>query len=967
MNNSAGIIDTPSEQYVENVNTRLLEKAGIDPSKYSSDFLASEDVYVALNKKLNALPTDASDDVIKKEMKKSVSQLNLKYLQDKPLNLNVSLSDPDALNPVINKLQESLFALPLNSTEARLISVNLQNIQNTLEVGSLESNAAMVKELDNLAKLADKKGADPALKEMKSAVEGLSGHLKSDIAVQIKDDIKAQLAEQYQHLAKAGAQDVSTFDLRLSLPAGPLLTIGVQGQQVSSFETGNNLDIAQNDKKTGQLMLNFGVHSLASIGAGTGVRVDQKQVFGGIDKMLEFNADQVFSQLLRTPLSQVTNRDSSNAMTQLRDLVGDQNNARNHNDRLESDLKAMGWIHESDALAEPATHQKTKLDDRTEVITRMRAEGTVGTADGLVAGTLRSDAENLIGVHNKRVPMLSAMLTTPGLLENKQSMYGKAPEIEKLTQDVNTVIHGFSDDVGSNSVDSRADYAQLAMSTRETLKAKIEENLTLLESYSGTVRNRDDNASNRGSVESVFANVKQALTGTARDMDTQEKHDLEKNLGTKGRQQTLDALTTHHASYIKLYQELEKASSIFTKPISAEQIYSPVIDALDLAASSYQPRRPDSQFNEAVASMNNRFESPNMYLNDNDLTSSQATKQATIHSTNQNTRAELNVLGQSIVMEGKHTNLENHPDIMRDGKIDNYVLRGITEISSSSIEQIVNSIKGQIGEDSALAISDALASITPEIGGRGEVNLEFEFKDGNLMYTRVNLATEKTAGGALDITGVGGAGLTGTSRHQEPVFEKIATESLYYAQLQFNGLKKSERVSGEGDDWSKFAQEQSVPFTELIGKLSDANSTPFQEMASMREALQAKADNGKISESTMQKMDAAFDSLRNSADAIKNKAINDSDNLSTPLLNTEEFNKAVDDFRTIFTEYRKSVIDPAKVDRQPIVSEEGNNNLLKNSIVGGASHVAGLARDTVIGQISYAADLLREHRSNGIS
>ena len=967
LNNSAGIIDAPSEQYVKSVNTRLLEKTGLAPSTYSSDFIASQDVYVALNKKLNTLPADASDDAIKKEMKNSVNELNLKYLQDKPLTLNVSLSDPDALNPIMNKLQESLSALPLNSEDARQISTNLQNIQNTLETGSLESNTAMVKELDNLVKLADKKGADPALKEMKTAVEGLSGYLKSDIAVQIKDDIKAQLAEQYQHLLKAGAQDVSTFDLRLSFPAGPLLTLGVQGQQVSSFETGNNLDIAQNDKKTGQLMLNFGVHSLASIGVGAGVRVDQKQVFGGIDKMLDFNADQVFSQLVRAPLSQITNSDSYNAMTQLRDLVGDQNNARNHNDRLEADLKAMGWIQESDTLAEPTVHQKTKLDDRTEIRTRMRTEATVGTADGLVAGTIRSDAENMIGVHNKRVPMLSAMLATPGLLENKQNMYGKAPEIEKLTQDVNAVIDGFSDDVGNNRVDSRADYAQLAMSTRETLKAKIEENLMLLESYSGTVRNRDDNASNRGGAESAYANVKQALTGTARDMDTQGKHELEKSLGTKGRQQTLDALTTHHASYLKLYQELENSSSIFTKPISTEQTYSSSVNALDLAASAYQSGRPDSQFNEAIASMNNRFESPSMYLNDKDLTASQATKQATIHSTHQNTRAELNVVGQRIVMEGKHTNLENHPDIMRDGKIDNYVLRGITELSSSSIEQIVNSIKGQTSEESALAIGDALASVTPEVGGRGEMNIEFEFKEGNLMYTRVNLANEKTAGGALDITGVGGVGLTGTSRNQTPVFEKIATESLYYPQLQFNGLKKSERVSGEGDDWSKFAQEQRVPFTELISKLNDANSTPFQEMASMREALKDKAENGKISESTMQKMDAAFDSLKNSADAINNKSENGSDNLSAPLINTEEFNKAINDFRTIFTEYRKSVIDPAKVDRQPIVSEEGNNNLLKNSLGGGVSHVTGLARDAVIGQVSYAADLIREHRSNGVS
>lgn len=470
-----------------------------------------------------------------------------------------------------------------------------------------------------------------------------------------------------------------------------------------------------------------------------------------------------------------------------------------------------------------------------------------------------------------------------------------------------------------------------------------------------------------GGIESAYTNVKQALTGTARDMDTQEKHALEKHLGTKGRQQTLDALTTHHASYLKLYQELENSSSIFTKPISTEESHSSFIDALDLAASPYQPSRPDSQFNEAVTSMNKRFESPNLYLNDKDLTSSQATKQATIHSTHQNTRAELNVVGQKIVMEGKHTNLENHPDIMRDGKIDNYVLRGITELSSSSIEQIVNAIKGQTGEESALAIGDALASAMLEVGGRGEMNLEFEFKDGNLMYTRVNLASEKTVGGALDMAGVGGAGLTGTSRHQEPVFEKIATESLYYAQLQFNGLKKSERVSGEGDDWSKFVQAQKSSFTELIGALNDTSSTPFQELASMREAFKDKADNGKISESTMQKMDTAFSSLKNLADSIKNKTVNDSDSGSTSPVDTAELNRAINDFRTIFTEYRKSVIDPAKSDRQPLASEEGNNHLLKNAITGGVSHVAGLVRDTAIGQVSNAADLIREHRSNGIS
>lgn len=920
---------------MHDANSDLLIKGGFDPDNFSPEFMSSPSVFTEISKKLNALPTNATDATVKKEITNAVNELNLKDIQGKPLDLGKDLNSMDDLAPVVQNIRASL--PPGTSMEQALT-----DIENRAKNGDdpAEVKADLINTLGDISTAAKQKRAAPELVGMKDAVDGLSQHLKAGLLTETKESVKAQMVEHYQHLTKAGASDSTTFSFDLSLPVATALNLGVSASQSLGFSTTNNLLVSQTDSKAGGVSFDVGLHNIVTGGAGAGVSRTQEFAHMGVEKMVEFNADRLFDQLARTPVSSAANPSSVNTAVNYKDIVNAQNDSRNHQDNLEADMKNLGWLPEGDSLSSSTAHAKPASHlpfPGTDITTNM--SGNVSAGNGDVSATYTTGMSHTVAIAGEYAPMLESLVSTPELLKAKEEKYvtgAEAADLKSLQNNVESVTSG----------PLSADNVVSAMALRTELQDKMETNGALLDAYTATARNRDDAVSNRSVGESLSALGRKILGRESKDMSGVEKHNLENELGTKGRQETLDALVTKQAGYLSLYEKLNESQ--LNQPITGSQLNnaSRTIDGLDLAQSA-PVNYKDAQTDVALDYINDGFATPNMFMSDSDVRKSNALREGEIDTYTRSSQLDLSfpaeLGGISASLQGKHSQVSNHVDILRDGKVDSYSLAINGDLTSdSAINSIASQLNQAVGAEGVNAVQEALTEFrdnAAEYGGaNSNITVDFEYKDDNLMYTRVSVAGDTSVGLGVDIPLIGGANLGVSSSHSEPVIEKIGPNSTYYPQIHFNGLAlhEGDKTSGPGDAFSDFAQNNSNAFTNIISSLMDPDSIASQELDARRNEVRASTKGTNADVATI---DNALIDLRSISQNLGNMIDSQTSSGLTPaspdgavsspqgsdafsqFASSPDFEKAVDDLRTIFTTFADTARSEGFDDRQPVVVE----------------------------------------------
>jgi len=909
---------------MQDANSDLLKQGGFDPDNFSPDFLSSPEVYTEISKKVNALPKGASDAKVKTEITNAVNELNLKHIQGQPLDLGKNLNSIDDLAPVITNIRESL----PDSSSAR---IQLGALENRIKQGdnSSEVKADFINVLDTLSKEASQKNVDPALAGMKDAIDGLSQHMKAGLLTEVKDSVKQQMMEHYQHLGKAGAADSTTFSFDLSIPVATALNLGVSASQTLGFSTTNNLLVSQTNSTAAGVTFDVGLHNVVTGGVGAGISHTSELAHMGVGKMVDHNADNIFDQLVRTVGSSAGNPSGVKTVTDFNNIVSAQNNSRNHQDKLESDMQDAGWLSPNDSLATSTAHERptSSLPFPGRDITT-NANGNISAGNGAVSATYTTGESHTVAIAGEYVPMLESLVSTPELLKAKQDEYitgTEAAELILLDHKVETLT---SEPLNAGNV---VEHTTDVMDLRADLQDKMAENGALLEAYTAAARNRDDTVNNRSTSESLSALGRKILGRESKDMSGVEKHKLEHELGTKGRQETLDALVTIQASYLAQYEKLNESQ--LNQPITGAQLNNPsrAIDALDLAQPG-SVNYKDAQTGVAIGHINEGFDTPNMFLTDSDRMKGHALREGEIESYTRTSQVDLSfpssLGGLTASLQGSHSEVVNHVDVLRDGKVDNYSLSINGDLTSdTAIDAIASQVNGVVGTEGAAAVAEALTEFrdnADEYGGAdANLSVNFEYKDDNLMYVRVNVTTDVSAGLGVDIPAIGGANVGVTSSHTEPVIENIGTTSTYYPQIHFNGLNlhEGDKISGPGDAFSDFAQEHASAFTDIIATLLDPSSVASQELDSRRNDVNGST-KGKSNDVIT--VDEALINLREISSNIGDLEGPGGADARSEFIKSPAFEEAINDLRTIFTTFASTARSEGFDDRQPVVTEHMN-------------------------------------------
>ncbi len=824
-------------------STDILEKAGIDINGYSRDFLASPDVVDALKKKLGEMPALASGERQAKDIKSALDELNVKHMMDKPLHLSTDLSRTENLSPVLEKV---LAGMPEGSATHQSVAAVLDLAQQNPHGVSREFQDKAREALGAAAN--DKSLSD----DVRGAAQGLQSRLDATRLVGLKESMMSKLEQHFENLNASGGKDYALADASLGVAVAPAVEVFGGGTRSAGVERNAAGNIDRSSDFAAYLGAAGGVEGLASGGGYVTAGKGKLDTYADTKQMVSAMADHVLSLAEGSAAKAIAGNGLPHGLIQdareVSSIVKAQNGALTGNDKLSDDLHRLGWLPQDVELKIPEGHNKPRplSEERTHTIgAGVYAEAGVGDA---TAGA-GSEWSRIKSTVTQRSSLIDALSKDKDLLAIKERLHNHDPDLESLKQRVDSVV---ADPVNN------ADEAQVLASE---LRDKIKENFGSFESYSADVRSQD-NYTSKSFANKAGVALRKAMHREQHDPGTQRKLDLQKQLGTNGRTETLAALTTQHASYAGLYGKLDESAKL-----------------------------GDAQFKDTLSALHSRYQAPDMVFSDKQQGKFDVAAKTTAVDYERNSYAEMHFNGQKILFENTSSDLDGYPNKILDGETS--VTRATVQ-GGPTVEML--SFLGMEMDTDLSAASDALGWRVGADGGlMGGFVVERESKDGHELYTRVKRDVGIDGRGGLDIPGIGGLSAEGAAHTQSNVWEKMGDNSTNYSRIQFMGMSDAGRVGADGsnDGWRDFAQSHAPEFATIVQKFGDESSNPHKELRNIVDQINA-ADPGVAAD-----MNDRMSQLL---------ALSGSPELTNS--SSDVFAQATDHLRAIYGQEKQSVTDP---------------------------------------------------------
>ncbi len=448
----------------------------------------------------------------------------------------------------------------------------------------------------------------------------------------------------------------------------------------------------------------------------------------------------------------------------------------------------------------------------------------------------------------------------PDLLDRDGTRGTRVPgDARQELNDLNGTLDSISDGAGLVGPSVDATKAITFMGLKSDLQDKMLENAAMLDDYSRATRGRDDTGKSEGPLTSLIDQGNKFFNRDLNNSDRQEKHDIEKTLGTKGRQQTIDALTTRQATFEKMSNKLDLLTPEFTQPITGKNLkdMSDTLSALDLAF--LETAASSAQKDLAIEQFKGDFKAPNVFMDNKDLKASQAYKNTETNVSTQRASFDVNfpisMSGLDVSVNSQRTTVVNHADLELDGVYDNLSVRVNDNMSEAAINLMAGQLLPKIGLELTNEIVDSITATQEQVdlSAVGGINIIVNMKNDNHNYTRVTTQAASSVGAGIEVPG---AGINGSISSQKTtnISETMSSTSFDYAQNLFNSF--SDRKDDINARFQELGKEQETAFVNLFKSLGDPGSVASKELATQKEtimnspksdaALNAKVDDALV-------------------------------------------------------------------------------------------------------------------------
>lgn len=826
-----------NQSIYQHPNLVALRKTDIDLERYSIDFLQSEGLFQALHKRQYLLRNNSESDTYKNEVKELVNQLNKKHIQGLPLELDIDLSRKEDLAPVLNKIIKKLSTL-LTDKQIELLKEAVKALEKNQS--SQEKNSQInhiITLLDETKSALKTHKAVNNIEDILNTVSMLKEHLSLDILKTSKAEIKKAIMNQFKHLNLPGGENYSRGITIIDLPTGTPVTVSLGVEHLQSFRTENYLTILEHRETKGSLMVNVGLPRKAGLDGVVRPSINSIRTHRNLEQLVDDHADRIMSLILKAPIKTLYSSEKSSIkplknggeLYQLYQIVKKQNLIQNQRSLLNDNLHRLGILNENEELELAEGHRKNLPQKR-----RRYAVEFLGNANGKLAPTIISMAD---GIERKyewtneydREPLYTSLLKRADLLNHKFREIGSL-SIKNINKDAikiginSTIGHPLQgqNDLSKMTTVSLSHAALNISQHRKNIKKSIFSNFQVLQKYTDYVQRSDLTYTRESSKleEKILSKMKIR----ERNEEFKNKIYIEKNLGTRGRRNTIEKLIVNHAALVKLYNDTFSHYSLKPRQGTKEAVN-------------------ESQFTDALKIIDKKFQSPNLTLDNRDLDKLHSLSRVKVNKFTTRGKFSSQILGVTVDIIGEHSKIR-HVDPVKTGI--EYKLTTILSgnISRGSIEAIITTINKNMsqeaGEDATTETAETIEkalSYQINAGITGKTKLDISIWNKRLDFIRVSGIAEvgikqaltKVIGGAASTIAeeaISGTALI-TTGEVNNLQEWIGTNSLHYLHLQYNGLLSAGSIDptgSENNSWEETFNKYTTQHSRLIEKMSQPNS-----------------------------------------------------------------------------------------------------------------------------------------------
>lgn len=886
---SAAITDNKRINYEEKVKqlTSLLEKSATqlatDKTPKGAKDMAS-DVrnladFLSLQQKTNHLDEDLAAK--KQQVKDIVNDLNKKLIFQQPLVADADMNNLTQLSEKIHRLSEVI-----QNRGATEVADHLQQKANEiLNDGSLRDKEKTAKMASLVHQIADELKGTPA-KEIAATIHGFADQIQHADTKEKVEEKKKTVHEDLEFLEKPGSKrakkKTALLHAKVNNPFSAVRVSGERGHDVSRKTTGG-VDISRQTTGSVGVMAGFKGDSLTgnpettiAIAEATASYSHKRTNTFSSDKELLQDIAEDPTRAKKTAASGLDDRASSLLsrakskndgvrahMNDLHHTAQKQNAIRNNTEKLSNDLQQLGVLKEGEMLRLPEGQIAEKMSAEKAVHTgALKGSAALGRffAPGATAsGSLTGEAK--VNVSTSYEATLARLLKNDDEREKAIAKY-KLTDVAELNKELENLT--------GNDAESLTKKALIL----ETVKDKILENLSELDHYESSLRKKD--VQEKGSRVSA---LQQRMIDRLSTNPTSEHIQIERELGTKGRTQTLDKLQTKHAALMKLYKELNKpveltqnkdntkTSTVSTQesqlnqtnsanqtwrlnPLTTATLERPdnkrVLDQLGIDTTETKERLQSSNkdaFDTMLEQANADLHKPNVNL-------SEKTKKAMHIAKNERTQdvtakfsVSANFAGTGVAIDGSYTK----PIFAKPGATESsmeFSLKGEGVLGSTLARGIRDRIVEETGQDIPEStwqeLADALTAYRVDMvtligntGLKAAASIDVSIKDNRITAVKVNVQTTQNTGLRIPL-GIGRVEVGAERSQVTPQKIIMGANSLANAKERFDTIKANGHLeikeAGKKDDWTVMIQENKTQLMKIAKSFADPDSGPIKDL-----------------------------------------------------------------------------------------------------------------------------------------